>query len=34
MPLKQHRSQLWRGFNSWPGNFHMLRCSRKEKKKK
>ena len=27
-------SQLWLGFNSWPGNFHMLRVWLKKKKTK
>jgi len=26
--------QMWLGFNPWPRNFHMPRCSRKRKKKK
>jgi len=27
-------SQLWCGFNPWPGNFHMLQVWQKKKKKK
>ena len=29
-----HRSQLWLGFDPWPGNFHMLWLSLKKEKKK
>ena len=28
-----HRSQLWLGFNAWPGNFHMLQVWPKKKRK-
>ena len=30
--LWQHRSQLWPGFNPWPGNFHMTQTWLKRKK--
>ena len=29
-----HRSQLQFRFDPWPGNFHMLQCVQKRKKKK
>ena len=38
LPLLQHRSQLWIGFNRCPGNFHVLWVwplkKKKEKEKK
>ena len=38
LPQLQCRSQLWLGFNPWPGNFHMLQgscgCEKRKKKEK
>ena len=30
----QHRSQLWLGFDPWPGNFHIPQVWLKKRKKK
>ena len=34
LSLQPPGSLLWCGFDSWPGNFHMLRAQPKRKKKK
>ena len=32
LSLQWLRSLLWRGFNPWPGNFHMLRVQPRKKR--
>ena len=34
LPKLWHRSQPWRSFDPWPGNFHMSGVQQKKKKKK
>ena len=33
IPQLRHRLQLWLGFNSWPGTFHMPRVQPKKTQK-